>query len=48
MAYETDPDVAAFLTGGKSSPVGKIPTTEPTMEQMREMQKKKKVSDEEV
>jgi hypothetical protein len=45
MAYETDPDVAAFLTGGKSSPVGKIPTTEPTMEQMREVQKKKKVSD---
>jgi hypothetical protein len=45
MAYDTDPDVAAFLTGGKSSPVGKIPTKEPTMEQLREQQKKKKVSD---
>jgi hypothetical protein len=45
MAYDTDPDVAAFLTGGKSSPVGKIPTKEPTMEQLREIQKKKKVSD---
>jgi hypothetical protein len=26
MAYDTDPDVAAFLTGGKSSPVERIPT----------------------
>jgi hypothetical protein len=43
MAYETDPDVAAFLTGGKSTPAGK--TQEPTMEQLREMQKKKKLSD---
>lgn len=45
MAYDTDPDVAAFLTGGKSSPVGKIPTKEPTMEQLREVQKKKKLTD---
>lgn len=45
MAYETDPDVAAFLTGGKSAPVGKTPTKEPTMEQLREIQKKKKLSD---
>jgi hypothetical protein len=26
MAYDTDPDVAAFLMGGKSSPVERIPT----------------------
>lgn len=26
MAYDTDPDIAAFLTGGKSSSVGQIPT----------------------
>jgi len=45
MAYDTDPDVAAFLTGGKSSPVEKIPTKEPTIEQLREAQKKKKLSD---
>jgi len=45
MAYDTDPDVAAFLSGGKSSPIGKIPTKEPTMEQLREVQKKKKLTD---
>lgn len=28
MAYDTDPDVAAFLTGGKSSSVSKIPTND--------------------
>ena len=28
MAYDTDPDIAAFLTGGKSSPVGQIPTND--------------------
>jgi hypothetical protein len=26
MAYDTDPDVAAFLTGGKSSAADRIPT----------------------
>lgn len=40
MAYETDPDVAVFLTKGSSSK-----TIEPTMEQLREAQKKKKLTD---
>ena len=45
MAYDTDPDVAAFLTGGKSSPIERIPTKEPSMEQLRQVAKKKKLTD---
>jgi thiamine-monophosphate kinase len=45
MAYETDPDVAAFLTGGKSSPIERIPTKEPSIEQLRQVAKKKKLTD---
>jgi hypothetical protein len=45
MAYDTDPDIAAFLTGGKSSAINKIPTKEPSMDQLREVAKKKKLTD---
>ena len=44
MAYENDPDVAAFLTGGAVS-AKRIPTKEPTIEQQREIAKKKKLTD---
>lgn len=44
MAYENDPDVAAFLTGGAVS-AKRIPTKEPTIEQLREVAKKKKLTD---
>lgn len=39
MAYETDPDVAAFLSVGKGSAASRIPTKEPTLEEIKKNKK---------
>lgn len=39
MAYETDPDVAAFLTGGNKPASSRIPTKEPTFEEITKRKK---------
>jgi len=39
MAYDTDPDVAAFLSVGKGSAASRIPTKEPTLEEIKKNKK---------